>query len=73
MYVLRDSKPTDVTFSISAPTNPQVTSAKPEIGQNKDVLYISLSLVILILLAGLWLLYSHYIKTKKTDKFGYSI
>lgn len=76
MYQLVNNASRDVMFNVSSSKQPTLERyEKTSSGQNKDVLYISLALVIIILLIGLWFLYSHYIKNKSepSSTFGYSI
>ena len=41
-------------------------------GENKDVLYASLTLGVLVLLLAIYLLYRYY-TIKKSEKFGYNL
>jgi hypothetical protein len=70
MYQLVNRASSNVTFNVQS-ASPTFNSPATY-GQNKDVLYISLFFIMLILIVGLWLLYSHYMKDKKQN-FGYSM
>ena len=74
MYQLRNSASSNVIFNVqsASPVSSPTSNSPATYGQNKDVLYISLFFIMLILIVGLWLLYSHYMKDKK-QKFGYSM
>lgn len=74
MYQLVNKASHDVMFNFqsAAPAATPTVSFQYKGGDNKEILYISLAFVILILLAGLWILYSRYLKDKK-QSFGYSM
>jgi len=74
MYQLVNRASHNVSFNIqpASPVSAPTSNPPATYGQNKDVLYISLFFIIIILIVGLWLLYAHYMKDKK-EKFGYSI
>ena len=55
----------DLKLNISSPTEKTA-------GGNKDVLYASLALGVIVLLLALYLLYRH-ITLKKLEKFGYKL
>ena len=74
MYTLENSKATPKIYSIEEKfefpaTDPE---AKTKGGENKDILYVSLTIGVLVFLLALYLLYRHF-TMKKLEKFGYRL
>lgn len=72
MYAVENGKQIPKIYSIEEKF--EFGEMDPEIkgGENKDILYASLTIGVLVFLLALYLLYRHF-AMKKLEKFGYNL
>ena len=72
MYTVENNKKVPVNLQVVSLKLNAPSATEKSAGGNKDVLYASLALGVIVLLLGLYLLYRH-MTMKKLEKFGYRL